>query len=647
MNPNQSGQSFADGLSSPNDAQGETPQQRYGNFIEQIITNTLKGQIRSKEQVYQLLVNQLQPGTGEIFERLLGERTNELEDQLAQGTDELKRSKAERQLRAVKTLQGAWTQWETKHQTQLASATAVQAILNAEASERLSVLMRILNPDQTYVYDPQTIQQLAQALQETAATLPSESEAFELRQFATGLRHGLMAFSQLEGSLVSWISAPQQTVGFGATQAVYGPWDSWAKQVSSPLASELFAGQAQNQSAAAIALAQRSLDVSLWVELFVLLRGLQNGLVKWFDQQPYSIQAGRHMAGVTFINFAVILSELSNGFRQSLHLSEQDRRCLSQVCFQITLQILRTFAQRKNFPLYGGVFASFSGAGFRDTIRDLDQPFKEVENTREKGRILTVLGYSQRRIGNSEQAITLHQEALELAQQVGDQPCEIANLTHLSRFSLDQKNFDKALAYAQRALILARQIGERQGEANALAVLGYSEIMLAQQQNRVSPEALEAPLGYLEQGQKLAEKLQDVQNSALCCLGLGIGYVLIEQPGRAKQFLEQALSLAQRIGDPDLLAMGHAYLGHAMYQLNQPELCIYHACLGMYMLEQRHNNDWKRAASLLVILQDQMVGGNFIKLLEQQRSQLIAHIGVDGFDYLPALIQRYRQDYRA
>jgi len=44
-----------------------------------------------------------------------------------------------------------------------------------------------------------------------------------------------------------------------------------------------------------------------------------------------------------------------------------------------------------------------------------------------------------------------------------------------------------------------------------------------------------------------------------------------------------------------------------------------------------------------VILQGKLTTESFFNLLKQQRSQFIAQIGVDGFDHLPNLIDRYRQ----
>ena len=619
-----------------------TTLERYLIFVDRIIINIENGKLLSKEHVYRILSESLESGTGEIFERALEEQANLLQANFAAQTDEVKQAKANQKLRAMKILKDAWEQWQQNYQLQDTCARGLQTILNAEPQERLATLIQVLDPNHTPVFERQHIQLLIQLLQKSADTLPDDSEAFALRQFAIGLTRGLADFDLLEGSLVSWLYEPQRQVGFERSK-ISGPWHSWAQQITSPLPRDLFAGQASNQSAAAIAQAQRSIDISAWVEISILLRYLQNGLVRWFDQQPYDAKAGMHMTGVTFIAFAMIWGELSTGFQNSQQLSARDRQSLSKICFRISLQTLRTFAQRENFPLYGGVFASFSGESFRETINYLDQPLKEAENTQEKARILTVLGYSKAWMGHHQDAIALHQEALNLAREVGDQLCEIANLNHLSRISLIQKDFSTSESQAQRAVILARQTGDRQGEANALANLGYSEVMIARQQEVITPEELETPISHLERGQKLSEKLNDLQNQALCWVGLGTAYIAIEQPSQAQIALEKGLALTQQIGDRDLQALSHAYLGEALYQLNQLELATYHACLGMYLLEQRHSKAWQQSAALVVILQGKLGAETFSNLLQQQRSHLIALIGVDGFDHLPNLIARYRQ----
>ncbi len=619
-----------------------TTLERYFIFVDRIIINIENGKLLSKEHIYRILSESLESGTGEIFERALEEQANLLQANFTAQTDEVKQAKANQKLRAMKILKDAWEQWQNNYQVQDTCTRGLQTILNAEPQDRLLTLIQVLDPNHAPVFERQHIQLLTQFLQKSADTLPDDSEAFTLRQFAIGLTRGLAAFDLLEGSLVSWLYEPQRQVGFERSK-VTGPWHSWAQQITSPLPRDLFAAQASNQSAAAIAQTQRSIDISAWVELSILLRYLQNGLVRWFDQQLYDTKAGLHMTGVTFVAFAMIWGELSSGFQNSQQLSERDHQSLAQICFRISLQTLRTFAQRENFPLYGGVFASFSGETFRETISYLDQPLKEAENTQEKARILTVLGYSKAWMGHHRDAIALHQEALELAREVGDQRCEIANLNHLSRISLIQKDFSTSESQAQRAVILARQHGDRQGEANALANLGYSEVMIARQQESITPEELETAINHLERGQKLSEKMNDLQNQALCWVGLGTAYIAIAQPSQAQIALEKGLALTQQIGNRDLQALSHAYLGETFYQLNQLESATYHACLGMYLLEQRHSKAWQQSASLVVILQGKLGADGFSNLLQKMRSQLIALIGVDGFDHLPNLIDRYRQ----
>jgi tetratricopeptide (TPR) repeat protein len=609
--------------------------EQYLAWIDQVITDTLKGQVRSKEQLVQRLSRVIAPGTGEIFEQCLMERVSALQNDLDKIRDELKQAKLSRQLRALTTLQEALAIWLKQNQVQSACSAAVQKILAAPAAERLLVLIQILDPNQSETYHHPQIQQLSAALQTTVGSVTDEAEALELRQLAQGLTQGLKTFTALESHLVSWLyDLGQRPIGFGETAST-GPWTLWAKQVDSPLLKTLFILQAQNQSAAA--LPQGTVALKDWVELWIVSRAIQMGLVTWFDQQPYSLQGGRNLAGVTFLVFATLWSELNYGFQQGTTAIEQE---YARACFQITLQILRAFAKRENFPLYGGVFASFSGEGLRDTIAYLDQPLKLVENTQEKARILTVLGYTQRWAKQFDIAIALHQEALTIAREASDQRCAIANLNHLSYLYLQRQNYPDAIGQAQQALILARQTGDRLGEAHALANLGYSEVSNTWQEEVRSAAALELPMEYLERGLELATKLQDGQAQGLCALGLGIGYVAILQPIQAQAKLEQALVIAQTLGDRTVQALSYAFLGETLYQLGQSDAAVYAAALGMYLLEQLGNASWQQAATLLTVLKGQLGVSTWTQLFEPHRAKLIAQIGVDGFDYLPTILER-------
>jgi tetratricopeptide (TPR) repeat protein len=406
--------------------------------------------------------------------------------------------------------------------------------------------------------------------------------------------------------------------------------------VKSHVPQSLFRALAMGESAIEFAEKQSSISLSDWVEVALILQYLQRGLVNWFDQQAYNVQAGSKLSISTYLTFAVIWSQLASGF--------QSRAAYSNGCSQVMLQILRNFSQRPYFPLYGGIFASFAGNSLRDALDYLDEPLRRVEGTQEKARILTLLGYSQRALGQYERSIQFHQQALEIARNAGDRPCEIANLNHLSRTYVQEKNYTEAINNSQRALMLSRQAGERTAEANALVNLGYSEVMQAQKLEQVETEVYESAINYLEQGLKLSEQLGDIQSKALCFSSLGIAYLVIDQSSAAIPYLENGFKTAQVSGDLYLQGRNLAYLSEAYYNLQNSEKAIYTGSLGMYLLEQIASNEWRQPAGLLTILQGQMGAEAFQSLLQQHRPKIMAIIGVDGYDYIPQLLEIYKEN---
>lgn len=620
---------------------------RYLGLIDEIVQITLKGQIRSKEQVYQRLVQDVMPGTGEIFERCLAQRMDTTQQQQDTQTDELKQAKAIRSRRALQTIQGEWERVQKQNQASGALSTALETITIAESSDRLSALLRVIDPNRTPVLTLDQLGQLAKTLQQS-----TDSEDKDLQQMAAGLTSGLQSWQRLQDYLVSWIYDNQESLGFEGVPGRRGPWAVWATHVHSPLQA-LFQTLALNQSIAEWASQQR-LTLSAWVEIVIVMQCLQQGLVSWFDKQAYDPKVGVKLSISTFLTFAVIWSELANGFRAASS-SDYDRFTKSEEapslhggvpltdgCFQITLQILRSFAQLSYFPLYGGIFASFSGDYLRSALNYLDEPLRRVEGTQEKARILTLLGYSLRALGQLELAKTFQEQALEIARAAGDRACEIANLNHLSRACVAQQDYETAISYSQRALILSRQSGDRLGEANALANLGYSEVFQARQLVQSEPEVYETAIHYLQQGLQLSERLSDSQSQALCCSSLGIAYLVLSQPSAAIPYLESGLQAAQFSGDLYLQGLHLASLAEAYYGQQNIEKAIYTGSLGMYLLEQIASPQWRQAAGLLTILQGMEVAA-FQALLKQYRSQIIKVIGVDGYDYIPLLLEEYKR----
>lgn len=613
---------------------------RYLAVINQIVEITLKGKLRSKEQIYQQLVQDVEAGTGEIFERCLATRFEETQTQL-QIDDELKQAKATRILRALQAIQGEWERYQKEQHLTAAVSTATRSIIESSSEDTLVTWLDWVDPNQTNALSTDQLKALVQSLNQSISTKKIEQPQV-IQQLVAGIDSGLATQQRLEDHVIRWIYDVPTAIGFEGTPSQWGPWKLWAEQVTSPLLKQLFQAITTNQSIEETIQRQSAIAVRDWVELVIVLQFLQRGLVTWFEKQPYDSKWGTKQSVATFLTFAVIWNQLSLGFERANSLSPDDRHRLSQGCFQMMLQILRRFSQQPYFPMYGGVFALFGGNDLKETLNYLDEPLRQVPGTQEKARILTLLGYSRRALGDYDRAIEFHQQALDIARSATDQACEIANLNHLSRIYVAQKDYTEAIGYSQRALVLARQVGDRLGEANALTNLGYSEILSARQLEHIDPDEYELPISYLQQGLQLSEKLGDRQSQSLCYHSLGIAYVLIEQPQAAIPYLEKGFQAAQKSGDLYLQGLNLLYLAEAHYSLGHREQALFAAFVSMYLLEQIQANEWRQAAGLLTILEGQL-GDTFQTMRSQYRSAIVPIIGVDGYDHLPVLLEHYKQ----
>lgn len=593
---------------------------RYFQLIDRIVDSTLKGKIASTERVYRMLVQSVEVGTGEIFERCLAERIAATKSQLST------KLKATRILKALETIEKQWQRWQQENQASVEVSTAVEQITDAQ-TEQYQAFIEAIDPNRDRPLNRDKLAKLGQELSAANDRLTS------LQQLAAGIAEGLQSFSAIEPDLISWIyDSGSRFSGFGAEKP--NPWRIWAQKTDSLLPKQLFQCLAQNQPITNIGQVANNLELKAWVELAVLLQYLQRGLVTWFDKQPYNSKFGKQLSYSTFLTFAVIWCQLWQ--------ITTSRQQLGRGCFLMMLQTLRTFARRDDFPLYSGVFVAFSGEYLQNTIEYFDEPLKQADATAEKARILTLLGYSQRTVGQYAKAMIFHEEALAIARDAADLPCEIANLNHLSRTYANQKDYSQAINYSQRALILARQVGDKLGEANALVNLGYAQVLSARQLDSVGSETYDEAIQYLERGVELATKQGDLQSQAFGHSSLGIAYVILARPTEAIASLGKGAELAQYSRDVYLQGLSFSYLAEAYYSLENRAASVGWASVGMYLLNQINSTEWRQAAGLLSILRGQ-VGEEFDSLLQQQRSQIIALIGVDGYDYIPQLLEEYQQ----
>ncbi|MEO0928187.1 MAG: tetratricopeptide repeat protein [Cyanobacteria bacterium J06643_13] len=605
----------------------ESLSDRYFALIDQIVELTLQGKISSVERVYKMLVEQVEIGTGEILERCLSQRIDAAEAQLAT------KLKAARVLRALKTIEKQWLRWLAENQVAAEISETAQSIIEGDQEDYFLRTVDVLDPNLENPLSTDELIKLADNLQAAAKTQADAQLAQDWQQLATGIKAGLESFTALEGDLVSWMYTGSNFSGFGAEKP--NPWRVWGQKITSPLPKQLFQTLAQQQSAKNFATMANNLELRAWIELAILLQYLQRGLVTWYDQQPYNSKFGKELSYSTLLTFASIWCELWQVFVAT-------KPALADGCFLVMLQILRAFAQREDFPLYSGVFASFSGDYLQDTLDYFDEPLKQVEGTEEKARILTLLGYSQRTAGAYDKAIAFHEEALQIAIAANDYACEVASLNHLSRTNVNLKNYSEAIKYSQRALIAARQVGDKLGEANASVNLGYAQVFAARQLDSMAAEDYSEAVRYLEQGVELAVKQGDSQSQAFGHSSLGIAYVILEQPTSAIAALTKGAELAQYSRDVYLQGLSFSYLAEAYYSIEDRSAALAYGSLGMYLLNQINSVEWRQVAGLLSIIQGQIGQEEFNSILGQQRSQIISLIGVDGYDYIPNLLEEYK-----
>ncbi|MGD1901826.1 MAG: tetratricopeptide repeat protein [Geitlerinemataceae cyanobacterium] len=607
-----------------------TLRDRYFATIDTLVEMTLAGRVRSKEQIYRRLERDVDAGTGEIFEACLSERAAQFEAESGM--------KATRKLRATATISSEFERWQQNNRDSGDRRRALTDLQRTEPEARLMAIVRAIDPNRENAWNAARVAEFAQQLLDFAESGEPDDvtgDTNQLAELGNGLRDGLRVYRELEDVIVSWIyERTAGSLGFGETAQRAGPWAIWAKRCSSHTIAELFATIDRGEPSVDFIRRRRDFDERAWLELALLLQGLQRGLVSWFDRQPYSIDAGKQVSSSAFLVFGAIWGQIAEGFASG------DRSGLADASFTMSIQILRAFARRDTFPLYGGVFASFGGDYLSDTLDYLERPLQRVPGTQEKARILTLLGYSQAAIGNYDRAAAFHTDALDTARTAADRPCEVASLNHLSRLCATQKQYQDAIDRAQRALITARQMGDRLGEANALVNLGYSQVLRQQQTERPDAELYESAIAYLNDGLDRAEKLDDRQSLALGCYSLGVALVTVDRPSRAIDALTRGLKFARESGDLYLQGKHLLFLAEAHYALDDELAAIATASIAAFSLERIDAREWRQAASLLSALRGRLGAEAFAEIFERARKQVVAAIGVEGYEAIDDLLDR-------
>jgi tetratricopeptide (TPR) repeat protein len=144
--------------------------------------------------------------------------------------------------------------------------------------------------------------------------------------------------------------------------------------------------------------------------------------------------------------------------------------------------------------------------------------------------------------GRYADAVTLHEQALRLAQASGDRRAEQEARSHLADVHYMRGRYEAAAGSYERALATAAEIGDRTGEQNALNGLGAVRYMLGR---------YEAAAGSYERALAIARELGDRTGEQNALNGLGWVHHVRGRRQLAIDFYQQGLAIARETGNPN------------------------------------------------------------------------------------------------
>jgi tetratricopeptide (TPR) repeat protein len=517
--------------------------------------------------------------------------------------------------RTLKLIARIWRDLEAGNQREIQLRNFARSLANSEATERPMQLLAGLDPNGELMLADDELQQLIRLL---------EKREDGPQDLAAGLQRGLNNYLRMEARLLDWMYGGESNLGFVKS----GPWGAWATQLPQGTLRSLFESLDRGEPASEFLRAE-SLDLETWAEITILLRRIERYLIRAFETRypNLSDQTRTTILTSTFLTFAIFWAD----FAQALVRNPS----LSQASFQSALQILRSFASQTYFPLYGGLLALFDGPYLRAALAYLGEPLRASASFSEKAKMLNLLGYTCRYLGDYQRSIALHREALQV--EMPDQrQVQIANWINLGSTYLRLKEFETAVELFERALVYARQIGDASGEAHALANLGNGRSLVLQSQEILDADEYGSAEMYLLQGLERSRQVRSRAAEVAALTGLGALKLFLGNNTEAVNYLEQSLTLARAEGDLWWQGSSHAYLAEALYSLDQPEEALIQAATAMILLERLGSTDWRQPAGLLSILQGKL-GERFSTSLEQ------SVLGRTGTEQVQALLQRYKE----
>lgn len=294
---------------------------------------------------------------------------------------------------------------------------------------------------------------------------------------------------------------------------------------------------------------------------------------------------------------AQVLGDVAGRFDEALALLDQAQQELGPQADSARLELGRIEAARSVSLFYQGDYRRTLEHGRRALELWRGQPEARDDVAQE----LVVLGLAEQRLGSLDRAEAHFKRAHVRARLQGDRVLEARALDMLGGVSLHRGRLGEALVQSETALATFRELAVPKYEAIALVNVGltlswmgrFAEARRSYLEALARAEALGARytvmhtlvnlggevlpfLGELDEAQQhlqeaidLAQDIGNQQRLAQAYQYLGRVDLLRDRPARARTWVERGLSLGQAIGDMHSMREGNAILAEALLALGE------------------------------------------------------------------------------
>jgi tetratricopeptide (TPR) repeat protein len=171
--------------------------------------------------------------------------------------------------------------------------------------------------------------------------------------------------------------------------------------------------------------------------------------------------------------------------------------------------------------------------------RSWNQP-KTIEEQQNLGGVWMQLGILYCTLGEYQIAITAHQQAQTLFEQIKYNKGQSNSLGNLGVVYDKLGEYHKAINFLQQSLAIQRNIGDYNGEAASLCNLGNIYRLIGKCQKAIC---------FYQKSLKIQQHIGDYNGEAASLMGLGNVYYFLGKHQRAIDFLNQSLAIYHHTGD--------------------------------------------------------------------------------------------------